>query len=131
MNVLILNLIMILHILIIGFVIITPFIGSNYFLLCHAILVPFMIFHWMINDNTCALTIIEKNIRLRLYGRVQDSDCISYRLMAPIYDFNKNHDNRSDLTYFITFGLWLISVSKLYYRYKNGNISNFKDLLFN
>lgn len=130
MNKILLNLIVLLHLLFVLFVIITPFIGNNYFLLLHAIVIPFMMAHWYINDNSCFLTIMEKQIRYSIYGELPESEmCFSYKLIAPIYDFKKNHDDTSDFIYLITIILWLISIFRLFSNWKNGKLSKLEDLM--
>lgn len=59
----ILVLITVLHLIIVLFIIITPFTNSNYLLLLYVITVPFIILHWVMNNNTCSLTVAEKYIR--------------------------------------------------------------------
>lgn len=126
MNEFILNLIILFHFLFIIFVVVTPFIGSNPFLVLHAIFIPFVMFHWILNDNTCSLTLAERYLRQKLYGQVpNDSDCITFNLIAPIYDFKKNNEGATNLIYIITIGLWLIGVSRLIYKI---NIKKYKTL---
>jgi hypothetical protein len=60
---LLLKFITLLHTLFVLFVVVTPFIDSNYFLFLHLMIVPFVMFHWVLNDNTCVLTIIERKLR--------------------------------------------------------------------
>ncbi|AYV78464.1 MAG: hypothetical protein Edafosvirus14_11 [Edafosvirus sp.] len=129
MNEFVLNVIWILHILIIIFIIGAPFTNSNYILFVHFIFVPFMILHWVLNDNTCVLTIIEKRIRKQLYGKeVDGNECYTGKLIEPIYDFKKNYQTLSVLIYVVVIGLWLITTYKLYNKYQNGELSNCKDL---
>ena len=128
MNEIILKLITLIHIVLILFIIGIPFFNSNYFLLIHVIFVPFMVIHWICNDNTCVLTIIEKQIRKKLYGDQQNDDCFTCRLIEPIYDVNKNYQTFSKAIYVITITLWIISVAKLYSKYRNGNIKSIRDL---
>lgn len=130
MSRIILWLITLLHILFILFVVIIPFTNSNYLLLLHAVTVPFMMFHWIINDNTCALTLAEHYVRKKLYGtKSKKEETFMAGLIEPIYDFKENHKNFSDIIYVITIILWLISTSKLYFKYRSGEISSFHDLM--
>lgn len=130
MNKLLLNLIVILHTLYTLFVIVTPFIGTNYFLLIHSIIVPFMIFHWLINDNTCALTLFEQKLREQIYGsNINKEECFTCKLIEPVYDFKSNYASFSSTIYFVTVFLWSFSVYKLYYKYKSGEIQSFKHLM--
>ena len=63
-----LNIITVLHMLFVLFVIVVPFTSSNYLLFLHALFIPFLLFHWVLNDNTCALTIIERKLRQQISG---------------------------------------------------------------
>lgn len=117
------------HILLVLFVVLTPFIGSNYFLLLHAIFVPFMMIHWICNDNTCILTVIEKKIRKSIHGdKYKQDDCITCKLIEPVYDFRKNYKTFSVIIYSLTTLLWVISAGKLYCKYKSGQIKSIVDL---
>ena len=122
----------ILHIIVILFVLITPFTNYNYFLFMHTIIVPFIMLHWYLNNNTCSLTVAEKEIRKRMNGgnkNVNDDECYTYKFIAPIYDFNKNHEKYSQFIYMLTTGLWFISLYKLYKKYSDGSIKSIMDLL--
>lgn len=130
MNSCILNLIVILHFFFVLFVVLTPFIGNNYFLLLHAIIIPFVMLHWYTNDNNCALTMMERKIRTNLYGVEPFSDdCITYNLIAPIYDFKKNNNDMSTIIYLVTIILWSISIGRLIYNRKHGKLSKLDDLI--
>ena len=125
----ILLLINVLHIIVIIFVLCAPFSGSNYFLFIHVIIVPFIMLHWVLNNNTCSLTVMEKFVRTQTYGvQPMDEECFSYQFIAPIYDFNKNHESFSYFTYVATFSLWSISVYNLIDRINSGQINSFHDL---
>lgn len=123
-----LKIITLLHVLFVIFVVVTPFVNSNYFLFIHTIFIPFLILHWICNDNTCVLTIIERKLRKEIYGKVDEDDCITCRLIEPVYDFRKNYGTFTIIIYALTIMLWLISSGKLYYKYSSGSITGFKDL---
>ena len=111
------------------FVLCAPFSGSNYFLTLHIIFVPFILLHWVLNNNTCSLTVAEKFIREKAYGKaVNENECYSFKFIAPIYDFNKNHEAYSNFTYILTISLWLISVYNISDKVNTGEIRNFRDL---
>jgi hypothetical protein len=130
MDELMLYIIVILHFLFVMFVVITPFIGNNYFLLLHAIAIPFMVLHWYMNDNNCALTLMEKHIRYNLYGYIPEPDeCFMHRLIAPVYDFKKNNDDMSTFIYIVTFSLWFYTLYRLYSNFMDGKLSKLQDLL--
>ena len=123
-------LITVLHLLVIIFIICTPFTDSNYLLLMHTIIIPFIIMHWYLNNNTCSLTVAEQYLRQKTTGKpVNNDECFTYKFIAPIYDFNKNHEDFSFFTYIAIIGLWLVSLSKLILKYNNGKIQNFQDLV--
>jgi len=130
MNEFILYMIIILHFIFVLFVVLTPFIGNNYFLVLHAVIVPFVMLHWVTNDNNCALTMMEKKIRKNLYGEEPDpTDCVTYNLIAPVYDFKKNNSDMSTIIYLITISLWGYTMVRLYNNYKNGKLSKLQDLV--
>ena len=88
--------------------------------------------HWIANDNNCVLTVIEKSLRKKIYGyEPQPHECISYKIIAPIYDFTKNNYDLSNIIYIITIGLWFIGIHKIYSNYKNGKLRNFRDFIKN
>ena len=125
-----LKVILICHILVICFVSIAPFTNSNFILLMHLIIVPFIIVHWLTNNNVCALTIMEKKIREKMYGvEVSKNDCFTCKIIEPVYDFKKNYKNQSKAIYGITTVLILISLIKLFNKYKCGEIRSFQDML--
>ncbi len=129
LSAIILRIITFLHLLFVLFVVFTPFMSSNYFLLLHAVFVPFMMLHWLCNDNTCALTIIERKLRERLYGtKIDDNECFTCRLIEPVYDFKNNYATFSKIIYGLTLGIWSLSLFKLGWRYKHGRIRNWIDL---
>ena len=130
MNTLILYLIKFIHLCVILFVVVVPFTNSNYLLFLHSFIVPFIIFHWITNNNMCALTLMEKSVRSSISGKeVNKDDCFTCRLIEPIYDFKNDFNSFSNLIYVVTIGLWLISVSRLIYKYKHGIIRSWTDLL--
>jgi hypothetical protein len=119
----------VLHIIVILFVLCAPFSGSNYFLTMHIIIVPFILLHWVLNNNTCSLTVAEKFIREKTYGNpVKNDECFSYKFIAPIYDFNKNYEAYSTFSYLLTITLWSVSVYNISTKINNGNIKTFHDL---
>jgi hypothetical protein len=119
----------IIHIIFILLIIIIPFSSSNYLLIMYILLVPFIILHWVLNENTCCLTVLEQNIRNKTTGlKINKKDTYIHKLIAPIYDLKKNNQNLSTYIYTITIILWLLSCGGLYKNYKNNKINNLKDL---
>lgn len=129
MNTITLKLIQIIHIFVILFVVIIPFTQSPYLLMMHSVFVPFMILHWVTNNNTCVLTIAEKKIRKEvLKEEPKKEDCFTCRLIEPVFDFTKNYEAFSRTTYVLTLLLWSLSTYKLYKKYKKCEIRQLKDL---
>jgi len=125
----ILKLIVVVHFVFILFVVLTPFIGNNYFLVLHTMIIPFIMFHWYINDNTCALTLMEQTLRNKLYGEIaKPNACYSYKLIAPIYDFRKDNDDMYIPIYVTTIFLWFVSIFRLAKNYREGKLSKLEDL---
>ena len=122
-------LINIIHLIVIIFVLAAPFSNSNYLLLLHIIVIPFIILHWLLNNNTCCLTVAEKYIREKNTGiSVKEGDCFTYQLVAPIYDFNKDHQAFSTFIYILTISLWFISVYNISNKICNNQIKTINDL---
>jgi hypothetical protein len=125
-----LKLISVIHISLICFIVIVPFTNSNYLLMMHAMIVPFIIFHWVLNNNMCALTLVEKKLREKITGtKNAHKECLSCKIIEPIYDFKNNYKERAIFIYTVTIILWLISASKLWKKYKSGEIKKFVDLM--
>lgn len=121
-------LINIIHLIVIIFVLGAPFSNSNYLILIHVIVVPFIMLHWILNNNTCCLTIAEKYIREKTSSsKINQEDCFTYQLVAPIYDFSKNHEAFSIFIYILTTCVWIISVCGLAKKISDGNITKLSD----
>ena len=119
----------ILHIIIILLILIIPFASSNYLLLLYIISIPFIILHWVVNNNTCCLTLMEQSLREKINGEVVDrNETYMHKIMAPIYDFKKDNNSLSIFIYSITIFLWLYACGHLYLNYKNSKINDFRDL---
>lgn len=72
----------------------------------YSMIIPFVFFHWAINDDTCALTILESS----LTGKEQ-KDTFFGRLMKPIFTIdNKTSDQIVKTTLFV---LWMMVQRKL------------------
>ena len=114
MNKIILKFIQFIHLLIVLFVVCIPFTNDHALLLLHFILIPFLYAHWLTNNNTCGLTLIEKKLQQQMRGKVDEEDCFTCKLINPIFNFNKNNKAMDNFIYMSTFFLWIITVYKLY-----------------
>ena len=118
-----------LHLAIIIFVVGTPFLNINYFLLLHVITVPFIMFHWILNNNTCALTIAEHFITEKITGKkVDPRESFMSNLINPVYDFADNHRDLDILLYIVVSILFLISALRLIKKKLDGEIKTLTDL---
>ena len=118
-----------LHLIVIIFVLAAPFSNSNYLMLLHIIVVPFIMLHWLLNNNTCCLTLMEQKLREKINGEPVDrSDTYMHKIIGPIYDFKKNNHDLSFYIYSCTIILWLCACGGLFKNYKNNKINSFADL---
>lgn len=97
----------IIHILFILFMIIIPFTNSKQLLLLHIILVPFLYFHWVTNNDTCALTEIEKY----LCNKKVNTETFIGSIVSPIYKIENQAS--SNMTKITTLLLWCFSLQKI------------------
>lgn len=96
-----------------------PLVTNNIMLLLmHVIIIPFIILHWILNNNECSLTTIEKLIKQKYYND-NNYVCFTCKLIEPVYDFKNNYYNFYALIYGITIILWLICIYKIYKQLKN------------
>jgi len=117
------SIICLIHILIILCIFIIPFLNSNYLLFLYCLIIPMIQMHWLLNDDTCALTELEKFIR----KDKDKSKCFTQKLFGPIYNFN-NNKKYSAFSYILLNILLSICISKLVNKYENGEINEFWDL---
>jgi hypothetical protein len=111
------------HLLVILFIIGTPFFGGEYFLSIHFLIVPFIMLHWITNQSVCALTEIEKLVRGgceskdTFFGQVMDpiykSESFIGRLALPFYTF-KDEETETLAVWVMLTGLWFITLYKLW-----------------
>lgn len=95
------------HISFVLFMVITPFTHRNEYILLHIILVPFLYFHWLTNNDTCALTELEKY----LSNKKVNSDTFIGSIMSPIYIINDCKMQK--ITKMMTLLLWCLTLQKV------------------
>jgi len=106
-----------------------PFSDNNGLLFMHTIIVPFIVFHWIMNNNNCFLTMVENHIQKISHGvKQKKNNSFIYQFVSPIYDFNSNHQNYSVFIYSFTIILWLISVFHIGNNIMSGKIKSTDDL---
>ena len=80
---------------------VVPFMRNKENLEFYSLLVPFIFFHWSVNDDTCALTQME----MAVTGNNKDETFFG-RVMGPIYKMDDTEAN--NLLKSILFFLWLL-----------------------
>lgn len=121
--------IQLLHLIFILFILVTPFTNIYPLLLLHIVVIPFMLLHWMTNNNICAFTILEHYIRKEIYSEeIAENETFIGRLVMPVYDFNSNHKELETILYIVCIVLWLVSVVKVYLKLSESDSTVF-DLL--
>jgi|TARA_B100001996_G_scaffold154140_1_gene117249 hypothetical protein len=80
---------------------VVPFMRNKENLEFYSLLVPFIFFHWSINDDTCALTQMEMVVT----GNTKDETFFG-RIMGPIYKMDDTDANKFLKSIF--FFLWVL-----------------------
>ena len=113
------------------FIVCTPALKSNYLLFIHSVMIPFIAIHWVLNDNTCAITAIEKKVRYMIYKNPNVlADCVTCRIIDPVYNYkNDSVKERRKFVYSTVFILWCITLYHLFYRRRCGKIKGWQDLM--
>ena len=93
------NIIFLIHLIFLLWILIIPFTNDRRHLEFYSIVIPFLFFHWSVNDDTCALTQAE----IAMTGKSKDETFMG-RLVGPIYKMEENDVNKMTKTIF--FALW-------------------------
>lgn len=107
MNVVLANLTWLLHAAFVLWFCLTPFVGSEPMLVLHLFIGPFLFFHWIMNDDTCSLTLLEMKLR----GLEKCETSFFYNLVSPIYK-PRDAEVRS-VAWVLAVSLWLVTVSRV------------------
>ena len=105
------TIIQILHVLVMLAVLIIPFIQESIIIdIYYIIFIPFLLLHWLINNDNCALTIIENKLRGKknIYDKNINTN-FTYRFFKPIYTLPILLNSR-----FIYFPVIILYFIKLY-----------------
>lgn len=70
-----------LHILVILWALVAPFSSVSNLRVSYIVLMPFIMFHWILLDNTCIFTMIENKLR-----GCETEESFIHRLVSPIYN---------------------------------------------
>jgi hypothetical protein len=94
------NIIFFIHLVLFGAVLVIPFLKNTQLLEMYSILIPFIFYHWSVNDDTCALTQMEMYVT----GNSKEETFFG-RIMGPIYKMDDTEANKLLKT--VMFCLWL------------------------
>ena len=97
----------VLHMAFVAFMVLAPFSDDDEFVTLHFLGTPFLWLHWALNDDTCALTLLEKNLR----GIRADNKSFFHSLVSPVYKIRDEHVRV--LAWGASVVLWFVSASKV------------------
>jgi len=95
------NIIFFIHLVFFITMLVVPFMKNRQNLEFYSLLVPFIFFHWSVNDDTCALTQME----MAVTGNKKEETFFG-RIMGPIYKMDDTEAN--NFLKSILFGLWFM-----------------------
>jgi hypothetical protein len=98
----------ILHILIIALYCVAPFTNSDPLLVLHLFTGPFLWFHWITNNDTCSLTLLEMKLR----GIEECEESFFWSVVSPLYK-PQCDDLGRQFIWIASIALWLVTVSKV------------------
>jgi hypothetical protein len=81
-----------------------PFLDSQDLLRYHVVIMPFLYLHWITNDDTCALTLLETRLR-----GVPNRQSFFHNLVSPVYKFRA-----SNVIWILSLTLWIISMVRYF-----------------
>jgi hypothetical protein len=93
------NIIFLIHLIFLLWILVVPFTNNKRNLEFYSMAIPFIFYHWSVNDDTCALTQAE----MYMTGKDKDKTFMG-RVVGPIYKMEENDVNR--LTKSLFFALW-------------------------
>ena len=95
------NIIFYIHLLLFISMLVIPFLKNTQLLEMYSLLVPFIFYHWSVNDDTCALT------QMEMYVTGNDKEETFFgRIMGPIYKMEDTEANKLLKT--VMFALWML-----------------------
>lgn len=92
----------------------TPFLNDRRQLEFYGMIIPFIFYHWSVNDDTCAMTQLEM-----MLTNQEKEKTFMHRVVSPIYVMEENDVNKITKTVFFT--LWAFS------QYRLGHFSMFTE----
>jgi len=95
------NIIFFIHLVFFITMLVVPFMKNKKNLEFYSLLVPFIFYHWSVNDDTCALTQME----MMVTGNEKEETFFG-RIMGPIYKMDDTDANNFLKT--LLFSLWML-----------------------
>uniref|UniRef100_A0A6C0CZH1 Uncharacterized protein n=1 Tax=viral metagenome TaxID=1070528 RepID=A0A6C0CZH1_9ZZZZ len=117
------NVISIIHFFLIFYILLCPFRTVGLYCdIFYLVLIPVVIMHWLLTDDSCALTVIENYLRGMDISKVNVNNNYMYRLIYPIY--NTPSIVNGNFIYIILLYLYIIELRKFCYNLKNNYYTN-------
>lgn len=115
-------LIKLIHCVVIIIILYIPFSSNQYLLELYSILIPFIVLHWLLNNNICCLTLLESYLTGKEYSKT-----FIGRIIEPIYSIN---NTKIYIITFLLYGYALYQLKespfKIFKRYLNQLYTIFK-----
>ena len=108
------NIIFWIHFCFLLWILVTPFLNDRRQLEFYGMIIPFIFYHWSVNDYTCAMTQLEM-----MLTNQEKEKTFMHRVVSPIYVMEENDVNKITKTVFFT--LWAFS------QYRLGHFSMFTE----
>ena len=128
MSVFFANIVWILHMLLILFILIVPFMPNVTWpiLVLHVTSIFSLMVHWSFNDDSCFLTLVECSLR-----GVDTKESFMHSIVSPVYKISD--ESLQTIVYRLTPILAMISILRLFYSYDiiKRDLGIFKRQLFN
>ena len=104
------------HVAFVAWMLYAPFSKNPDVRAAYIVFTPFLWLHWVLNDSTCALTLLETKLR----GLDTVSESFVHRIVAPVYQI-------SDAS--IRTASWVITVVLWVYALKRTTLGEIRDAL--
>lgn len=95
-----------LHVAFVAFVVLAPFSNDPRALVLHVLMLPLVWVHWVLNDDSCVLTILEQRLR-----GVTTKTSFFHALVSPVYSPPDASVRR--VCWVGSMVLWIIAASKV------------------
>jgi hypothetical protein len=106
-NVVLANAIFVLHLVLVAFVLLGPWVRDKLVLLLYMMTIPFLQLHWISNNDTCALTVAECKLR-----GVEPGRSFFHRLVSPVYNLHQKYEDI--FLWALTYVLWMVAVHRYF-----------------